>query len=98
MTLPIQFELTDGQIRAFVNGSVNVSVTAPTLTDAVARLQTAVPHTNGHVKMTSPAESDAQEGEMDTWKPFAGIWKDDPMFDDWMENMKLRREQENKLD
>ena len=95
MTLPIQFELTDGQIRAFVNGSVNVSVTAPTLTDAVARLQTAVPHTsgtNGHGETTLLSVPHVQDEEVDPIHRFAGDLKDDPIYDEWIEGMRLWRE------
>lgn len=95
MTLPIQLELTDGQIRASVNGTTNLSVTAPTLNEAVSRLQIAVVATNG---TTAPMEGQYPPATISYEDPharFAADLKDNPLFDDWIEAMQeWRRDRE----
>ncbi len=83
----------DGSVHARVPAIPRLEVTAPTREQAVAAVRCAVAETHPSTELVL---LDVPEGPPNPWLETAGMFADDPTFDEFVKEMRAAREREDR--
>lgn len=99
--MQIVVSIEDRHGRGFVASSPlapNVTAEAPTVEDAVAQLQRELfrlAESGSLLQIEVPLPNALEKPKLSNWAAIAGIYKNEPMFDEVIEHMKAYRELRN---
>jgi hypothetical protein len=95
MVIPVLIEpIEGGGFRALAGSPLMVSAEGPSQDEALSRLRDAIRLKLAAGSILVPL--DVPPAEENPWVKYAGMFRDDPLFDDWVEAMaeNRRRDQE----